>query len=52
MSYDNETEGKKNEETAGVEEIKKCWCVAVLSGHILYIFFISFYGPLAQIELL
>ena len=36
----------------GEEATKKCWCGAALSGHILYIFLISFYGPLAQIELL
>lgn len=36
----------------GEEGTKKCWCGAVLSGHILYIFLISFYGPLAQIVLL
>lgn len=37
------------------EEIKKCLCrmlVGVLSGHILCIFLISFYGPLAELELL
>lgn len=43
---------KKNEETNGEEGMKKCWCRAVLSGHILYIFLISLYGPLVQIELL
>lgn len=36
----------------GEEGVKRCWCGAVLSGHILYIVLISFYGPLAQIELL
>lgn len=45
-------EVKKNEETKGEEGIKKCWCGAVLSGHILYIFPLSFYGPLDQIKLL
>lgn len=43
---------KKNEKMNGVEGIKKCWCGAVLSGHILHIFLISFYGPMAHIELL
>ncbi len=31
-------EVKKNEDTKETEEIKKCWCGAVLSAHILYIF--------------
>lgn len=45
-------EVKRMERQRGEEGAKTCWCGALLSGHILYIFLISFYGPLAQIELL
>lgn len=45
-------EVKRTKRQRGEEATKKCWCGAALSGHILYIFLISFYGPLAQIELL
>lgn len=45
-------EEKRMKRQTEEEGMEKCWCGAVLSGHILYIFLISFYGSLAQIELL